>query len=108
MRRGLLFLFFLLGCTADALEPQANCAAEMAAVRAEEGNPSRTTRRELGGSYSEEWIYTYSGITAARTYEFKWGNGYNQCSVTHPGTGKPSEPICLYSDMKGNIVEGPC
>ena len=85
MRRILPAIILLAACGDSPAAPASDCNSEMSAVRAAEGPPSRTQRDETGGSFREDWIYTYA-TQAARTYTFKWGSGYAQCSVTPPKT----------------------
>jgi hypothetical protein len=76
-------LALLAGCQ-DLIGLGGSCAGEMQTVRRAEGSPDRNPRTQVGGDYTEQWVYLASGGESGRVYTFRWGTSHESCEMSGP------------------------
>ena len=77
------FVLLLAGCQ-DLIGLGGSCAGEMQAVRRAEGSPDRNPRTQVGGDFTEQWVYLASGGEPGRVYTFRWGTSHESCEMFGP------------------------
>ena len=74
-------LLLLAGC-ADLVGLAGDCTAEKRELRLARGPADEVETAEVGGNFSELWIYRVGGSTDR--YTFRWGASYSSCEVEGP------------------------